>query len=470
MLIHRIIFYLGLAFLYLFLFRREISLMCKVLQKVSTGSVWMAMFSLLVFVDLLPYTGNLTFRIVNFIFYIGFLWVIYKMIGLGWSRTLHTLCRLPSVLFIAYAFVCLGSAIFASQIPEVSIDWNIHHAFRLLIFFISIPLLAYRDQKNVLSVKIVYTLLGVLALRTCLPYFEAFFSDSIMPWDWINVTVEDKFKWYRWSLTNWGWNLGESLTSSFGKDANGLGMMVNSYAYIVALMLLMCLNMMFGKYFDSRFIFPVVVFCITVFHIGSQTAYLIVMIGVFLIAIIKLRKWSFVFIVFGVFLVFNNKDVLLKFATDGWFSLVLYVQSDFRLNKLFPSGIEGFLEKPLFGYGFPSGEYIFFQNNGFAANIIEAHNTLISVLLNTGIIGLIPFTMGFVSIMYILIKYTLDSQCKLLAINLLILAASSFIASFFLTDFFYKFDDILMTRMYPFFIILLASQIIHNENILKIKK
>lgn len=462
-----LIFYFSLTILHVFLFRRDISFLLQNIAKIKTGSIWLVLFSLLVFVDLLPIqslSSNVSyittnFRIINFIFYCGGIWIGYKVWQLGLRQTIYILTKGPIAYFNCFGVVCLVSACFAIQIPHFPVDWNIQHALRILIFFLSVSLLTDdSNQPYILNLRVLYVLLTILLLRVLLPFFEALLSDKLMFWEWIQL--QRNSEWYLWSFASgWGWY------GFYTKDDNGLGMMANSYSFVVSVFFLVFLNhFYYKKSFDWRFVLPIIFSFIIIYQFPSQTTLLIVFFGILLILISKVKWLTLIpIIIFGLIL-WYFKDVA-NLIPIFELSLQQIFDTDYRLSVIFPAAFKGFLERPWMGYGYLSGEYIYFQNHALPPHIVESHNTVLSIALNTGILGLVSFCLGIYFISRVLLRFWMKSGFDIFSTNLILLFASSCVASLFLTDVFYMFDDQLLIRMYPFFIVLLISQMIYNFNL-----
>ena len=432
------------------------------LSEVSIGLIWIAFFSSLLFIDILPFDTTISFRIVNSVFYLGAFWTLYKASQLGWQQSIGVFFAPPLMYFNIFGLVCLISSFWSPELSDFPIDWSMQHAIRILIFFLSISMLAQRKQNIVLNMRVIYVLFTILLVRITLPIIEAVLSDSIMPWEWFRLHRD--FYWYRWSLVSDWFNRG-----SWGKDDNALGLMVNSFGFILTIISLILINTMFKlkrNSLDLRFVLPIMICVFIVYQLGSQTAYLILVIGLVFILFSVIKWWSAIPVMLVGILALFFKDLVYNLFIPGW-GLQAFISRDYRLNILFPAAIEGFLQRPWFGYGYASGEYLYFQNYGFPIHIIEAHNTILSIALNTGTIGLISFMFGILSMSWILLRFWVRSDFDLLSTNIVILLVSSCLASLLLTDVFYKFDDTLLIRMYPFFIILLLCQIIYNLNIPK---
>lgn len=458
-----LLFLLALTILYVFLFRREIVSLEKTISDGRFQSSWLILLSLLVFVDLLivqPLEAELgyvttNFRVVNFVFYVGGLWIGLKVKYLGWRRSIQLFFTPPTVFFNFFALVCLLSSLFAPNISHFPPDWNIQHALRILVFFYSISFLA-QDLKFV-KLEIIYIFLVVLLLRILLPYYEALLSDNIMPWDWIQFK-RDTY-WYRWSLVS-----GYPNFSDLSKDNNGLGLQSNSFGFLLSIFFLIFTNHLVRKMtIDGRFIVPIVVFGVTLFHLGSQTAFLIVFIGLILISIVKLRQWALPFLFLIAIPIWNYREEIFGALSFGW-TIEKWLEHEYRFTVLFPTAFEGFLNKPWFGYGYLSGQYLYLQDYGLPEHIVEAHNTILSIGLTTGLVGVLPFVIGMFLVAWILIRFWLVSKFDVLSTDLIIVFLSSIIASLFLTDFHYVFDDTLLIRNYPFFLVLLLSQKLRDSN------
>lgn len=461
MIFFRIVFYLSFTALFLFLLRREANYLYSIISKLKTGLIWIVLFSLLIFIDILSLDGMLNFRLVNFVFYLGLFWIGFKVAVLGWRQTTNIFLRPPLVYFHIFALVCLISSFFAPHIPDLPIDWSLQHAIRLQIFFMSVSILAHQKYINVISLKFTYILLAILSIRILLPLYEALLSDDIMPWSWFQISFNTH--WFKWAFVS-HWYTIEGYT----KDHNSLGVMVNSYAFILSILFLILIKYLLARpNFYWRLVLPICFCGIILLQLRVQTAFLVIAIGLVFTLISKL-KWVgltiLVIIVVGCF----------QFSLLNSQMFQTYLEDDTRFTIIFPSAVEGFFARPLFGYGYASGEYLYFQNYELPVRwqptIREAHNTVLSIALNTGIAGLIPFIIGIFSVTSILFQFWMKSRFDALSTNLVILFVSSCVASLFLTDLFYIFDDTLLIRMYPFFIVLLMTQVKHNLLVSQEKK
>lgn len=102
---------------------------------------------------------------------------------------------------------------------------------------------------------------------------------------------------------------------------------------------------------------------------------------------------SFLFILF---LWENYQEQFIKIIFPG--KPIEMIESGTGRTNMWKYYIEGFKERPIFGYGFPTGEKEGFKFGWITTS--SSHNMLISVAINTGIIGLILF-------ITFIIKYTL---------------------------------------------------------------
>lgn len=452
-------FYVFFAGLVVFLFRKEavyFLTFCKTVFFVRPLLiVFLAIMNSEIILELISIQGSNIhmpfgeggFRFINFLFYIMALQIGFMVVKSGWGNytvSLHNRVIFP---FLLFSMVCLLSALFAQQVDGTPWDWNIQHGIRLIVFFLFVHTLTLKSKSALPQLKLVfYGLTVLLFIPTALNVFSGI-NYELMPLNLYDISVK--------GLIDYQKLIGQ---------ANYFSLQINSQAWIFAILALISINMTItnGKVM-LRYLIPLLPSLIVLFQVrSSQTAYITFLVGLVLITIAKLRWWSVVFVAFLGTIVIKWRSFFLELFNNGQ-SIVSVFQQNERLTKLFPIALEGIGNKLWFGHGYISGEALAPKLNAIWEHV-EIHNSFLSIAFNTGLLGLSLFVYGLVKVTLLVFQYWIKSKFNLFSTNLILTYIATVISSLTYTDVWYKFDDYLLIRMYPFFIILLASQMINDSN------
>jgi O-antigen ligase len=154
------------------------------------------------------------------------------------------------------------------------------------------------------------------------------------------------------------------------------------------------------KYFDYNYLnirnFAVILLAISILGVvlGTSSASNVSLLAaiILLFSLRKANSITFFLLLVSVLLVWivweNYQDSLIKIVFPG--KTLASIESGHGRLGFWKLYINGFLERPIFGYGFPTGEKEGFKY-GFSLTS-TSHNMLLSVAINTGIIGLVLFS------------------------------------------------------------------------------
>ena len=457
-----VVFVLTFLGLTLFLFRSELWNVVNYDYGDFTQVTILAIYIVLIFLGFLPFQvtsvhfplGYRGYYFINICFYFIVGLVFAQALKEGRKGFLQELFRVPLVFFVLFSIIVVSTAIFSEKIVGTPSDYNFQHAFRMFAFFISIiSLIQYAKRKNTTieyAKKLFYLIMFFVFLGVFVQVItELAIDTTTMPWEQFYF---DKFGyWYGAYYRN--------VISQFLIQSN-------SFSWLLAIAFLFATNMFYkNRSVDFRYVLIMLMTLSLIVQLNSQTAYLTILVGLGIIVISKCKWWSLVILCFfgvGV-LVFQNS--LLESIFNGWTLEQIFAQ-DFRLSKLFPAAFKGFLTKPFFGFGYVSGEILYITQFGefYRDSIIEVHNTFLSIAFNTGLFGLVPFVLGVLGLTYRVLQIWSSMHLDLFSTNLVILFCSGMVSTLTLTDVWYKFDDYLLIRMFPLFILLISVQMIANAD------
>lgn len=467
-----LLFYISVASVVVFLFRDELRFLTEQNDLVNQYLPLFGVYSVLIFVTIIPWgfgngmlpLGVSGFRTINLLFYLIFILTLIRVVQIGWIPSFKALCKRPLIFFNMYALFCFLSAIFlADNVFGTPNDYNVTHAFRMLIFFISISIYSYQKVESHKLVKgFFYLGVIVLLLRMSLPLLYGLHIQEISPMELLNL--ESRNVWFS-SFSTWFISTFSSYHFSvFGKQGwlNIYGFHSNTFAWLTAIMFLLSLNILVNKLQSGiKYFLPVIFFAVLTFNFQSQTAFIVLNIGLICILISRFKISSLPIILTLLLLALQFRDKLRELFLQGR-SMGSFLTQSYEGTRFerFTAAYDGFLDAKWFGHGFISGEilylrdYLKFELPSHNIDFTEVHNSFLSVLFNTGLLGAIPFIAGVLSIGLIVFRYWIRSHLNVFSTNVLILFVSSLISSFTLTDVWYKFDDLFLIRMYPFFLIL----------------
>ena len=392
------------------------------------------------------------YRLINILFYGMLICAFLSVYNQGIRKMMMLLFKPPLVFFNIFALVCLISSFFAKSIPGAPFDINVQHAIRLIAFFVTISLISITAIKDMAHMRrVFYSLLFFLCLRVTMTIVGGLVSTGFSFGEWyqsLHLLVD--YTTFRTSLTN--------------ISVNPFAMQFNSLSWISAIIFLIFLNYFLGNR-DKRFSLLFFIMTVSLFYLliqfkSTQTAYITSLIGISIIIIARLRWWSVPFSMLFGLLVFLNSSFIVSYFMRGK-SLIWLFNNDSRVTLLFPAGWQGFLESPIYGHGYMSGEAVAASINSIGRNV-EIHNSILSIAFNTGLLGLLPFVLGLCFLTFITVRFWIGSSMDMFSTNVLLVWMSSVISSITYTDVWYKFDDYLMIRMLPFFMVLLTCQYIYN--------
>ena len=392
------------------------------------------------------------YRLINTFFYGMLVCTFLSVYNYGVRKILYFLCQPPLVFFNIFALVCLISSLFAKSIPGAPVDINIQHAIRLIAFFVTISLLPVAFIKNIVQVrKLFYTLIFFLCLRVSLAVVGGFIATDFSILEWYqSLSLIIDYQTFRIALTN--------------IKVNPFAMQINSLSWVAAIIFLVFLNsFLANRHKRFRILFFIITALLFYFLLQfkvTQTTYVTVLLGILIVVVARLRWWSVPFsMFFGLFVLINN-SFLVNYYMRGK-SISWLIANDSRMSHLFPAGWQGFLESPIYGHGYMSGEAVAASINSIGRNV-EIHNSILSIAFNTGLLGLLPFVLGLCLLTFITIRFWIGSSMNMFSTNVLLVWMSSVISSITYTDVWYKFDDYLMIRMLPFFMVLVTCHYIYN--------
>jgi len=176
-----------------------------------------------------------------------------------------------------------------------------------------------------------------------------------------------------------------------------------------------------GKFFYSIVIVLQVLCLFFTASRGALLAFLIVISGVLLFfwSKIKLNIFKKTLIIFGFLLIILFGALGLEHFLPGRISTI----TDLKYGSLavrvtfYKTAVKGILEKPIFGYGQENGNEIFIKYykpdwgvyGDVGATTDRAHNLILDILLNDGIVGLILFSLLYYQFFY-LVKYNIKKD------------------------------------------------------------
>lgn len=482
-----LLFYISLILFLVFLFRNELGFLIYENNRVTYYLPLFSAYSALAFITIIPWNsgtsmlpiGILGYQTVNLLFYVIFVLTLIRIMQIGWIPSFTALCKKPLVFFNVYALICLISAMFIADIvPSTPTGFNITHAFRMVIFFLSISIYSHQEvESNKLIKEIFYLGVIVLLLRMSLPLLYGVYAQEISPLEWFNV--ESRNLWFGSFSTWFKATFSTYRTAIFAKHGwlNVYGLHTNTFAWLTSVMFLLSLNILIKKLNkEIKYLLPAICFAVFTFYFQSQTAFLVTAMGLLVILIGRFKILSIPIILSLLVLTLQFRDKLQQLFLHGR-PISVFFNAEYGGTRFerFIAAYDGFLEAKWFGHGYLSGEilylrdYVSFELPTYAVDFTEVHNSFLSVLFNTGLLGAIPFTLGVLSIGWIVFRYWIRSNLSVFSTNVFVLFVASLISSLTLTDIWYKFDDYILLRMYPFFILLITVNQINRLNVKKIE-
>jgi O-antigen ligase len=171
-------------------------------------------------------------------------------------------------------------------------------------------------------------------------------------------------------------------------------------------------------------------FLITLTFTYTRSAWLGLLILVFMLGITRYRKFLLVAIILLSISFFSVQQIntrLQSFTDKDPSSSIQW-----RL-QLWSDGLDYFKQRPLLGYGIGTSNEIILQNRGPLAGSSDAHNDYLRMALDSGLIGLFAFIFLIISLLsslYQIYRRQKKPHLKTLAFVILILTGSFYLISF----------------------------------------
>ncbi|MEZ4605238.1 MAG: O-antigen ligase family protein [Deinococcales bacterium] len=367
---------------------------------------------------------------VNFMIYLLLFWLLFHLFRQPKASLRHLLAN-PLNFFLLFALVALLSAWLLSPKEAWTPDgWNVHFALRLLILFGSAGILAMRFKEEASE---------PLSLKTYLHKFifvmMLFFTlRLLLMWVFALLNPETGFMSEESALIHWRFNL--RLITWGAMNPNGSSLL-SAMLFAAGLNHLLAVFSHQATQTKSLWKFWSLIMLLSLATIiinQSRTAFLVLGLSVFAVLFVR-RYYSALVVGLIVLASLFLLDTPLAVYFNRGQPITDINDLGERMTVLWPAAIEAIKHSPYLGYGYPSGETETINAlgkiiQGRFSQFQEVHNTFFSVLVTTGLLGFIPFFLGFILLAVKVVRriWLLAKDDRYLASNLFILLIATTMA------------------------------------------
>lgn len=188
-------------------------------------------------------------------------------------------------------------------------------------------------------------------------------------------------------------------------------MHTNTFTISAMIGFVLCVSAIRIKLYNSKQIwFPLLFFGFVLIAGTSSASYIATILGLFVMFSIKGKRINYLKMIFVAILIYCVFDFLYPYITEYIFvgHTEENIESGSGRSEIWAACMASWSDSPILGHGFVIGEKTLQDYGSFAVR--SAHNAFLSVLVNTGVIGLVFFLRPIIKLLKLTTKsnkYTL---------------------------------------------------------------